>query len=618
MLNRQRRSYYLTIFLLVVLCRDYARADAYDPPPTYYSAATGTGATLKSQLNTIIKTGFTSLSYNSADTNLQITDADPNAPGHMLTAYDRTSVNVAAINPGGPIPGWDSGGTWNKEHTWPQSRQVGSSGPDYSDLFELRPTLTANNGNRGNANYGGAYGAQGDGLVSDGGTKYYPGDADAGMIAREEFYMAVRYDGTETATSDLELFNGDPTTAQGLGDLNRLIEWNYAAPPDLFERKRNQIIYDQFQHNRDPFTDHPEYVWSVFVNQTNNSQISIAGSTVNANGSSTRNIDMGRVFVNAAVPAAQAFTLNKSGTNGTYFGVTTSGAATSSLSGRFNNMRTNQTDSKLISVGLNTTTTAAGLKSGTVTIDNLDVTTGGGTGHGANDANDTFNVSLTVLDHSTPSFASSSALPSLTHDFGIVPIGVGSPAFTFDIYNLLATASYTANMDFDSVVPGGNSSAFTTDLAASAGSLVLAGGTGHTFTSSLTATSLGTFSASYSLNFSDEDISGALNKSMTLTLIGKTLLAGDYNGDSVVNAADYIAWRNSERQPVTAYSSADGNGDGVIDNADYDVWRTNFGLTAAGSGAGLATATIPEPASALLLLIASMALVPRRAERPAA
>ena len=83
--------------------------------PTYYSAATGTGASLKSQLNTIIKTGFTSLSYNSADTNLQITDADPNAPGHMLTAYDRTSVNVAAINPGGPIPGWDSGATWNKE-----------------------------------------------------------------------------------------------------------------------------------------------------------------------------------------------------------------------------------------------------------------------------------------------------------------------------------------------------------------------------------------------------------------------------------------------------------------------------------------------------------------------
>ena len=50
------------------------------------------------------------------------------------------------------------------------------------------------------------------------------------MIAREEFYMAVRYDGTEANTTDLELFNGDPSTSQGLGDLSRLIEWNYAAP----------------------------------------------------------------------------------------------------------------------------------------------------------------------------------------------------------------------------------------------------------------------------------------------------------------------------------------------------------------------------------------------------
>ena len=32
-------------------------ADAYDPPTTYYIAATGTGATLKSQLHTIVTTG---------------------------------------------------------------------------------------------------------------------------------------------------------------------------------------------------------------------------------------------------------------------------------------------------------------------------------------------------------------------------------------------------------------------------------------------------------------------------------------------------------------------------------------------------------------------------------
>ena len=45
--------------------------------------------------------------------------------------------------------------------------------------------LTANNGDRGNLNYGGAYGAQAAGIVSDGGLQILPGDADAGMIARE-------------------------------------------------------------------------------------------------------------------------------------------------------------------------------------------------------------------------------------------------------------------------------------------------------------------------------------------------------------------------------------------------------------------------------------------------
>ena len=63
------------------------------------------------------------------------------------------------------------------------------------------------------------------------------------------------------------------------------------------------------------------------------------------------------------------------------------------------------------------------------------------------------------------------------------------------------------------------------------------------------------------------------NKSITLTLTGHTFLAGDYNGDSIVDAADYVVWRHSQGASITAYAGADGNGDGVIDDADYDVWR---------------------------------------------
>ncbi|HVT26679.1 MAG TPA: endonuclease [Lacipirellulaceae bacterium] len=601
----------LAAFFTAACLSRIVRADAYDPPPTYYNTATGTGATLKQQLHNIID-GHTVMSYDAARTTLQVTDADPNQPGHMLTVYDRTSVDVSAINPGGPIPGWDSGTTWNREHTWPQSRGVGSSGPDSSDLFNLRPALTANNGDRGSLNFGGAFG-QSQGVVTDGGQMYwYPGNADAGMIARQEFYMAVRYDGSDASTLDLELGAGNVANPSGdtdpppqLGNLDRLLEWHYEAPPDSFERRRNQIIYDDYQHNRDPFTDHPEYVWSVFVNQANNSQVSILGTSVNADGSSTKTVDLGRVFVGSAVPAAQTFTLSKSGTDGTYYEVTSSGAATSSVAGRFNAFRTNQTDSASISVGLNTNTATSGLKTGAVTVDNLDITTGGGPGHGANDANDTFNISLTVLDHSTPSFSPASASVSLAHDFGNIAVGDTAPTFDFDVFDLFGSSSYTANMDFDSVTLSGDSSAFNTDLGTFAGSLQIGAGSSHTFASSLNVTSVGTFSATYTLMFSDEDLPGAQNKSLSLTLTGTVRLAGDYNDDGTVDAGDYLIWRRMFGQNgVAAYSGADGDGNTTVNQADYDVWRAHFGDTASSSGAGTkiaGSAVVPEPAGVWLM-----------------
>jgi hypothetical protein len=49
-----------------------------------------------------------------------------------------------------------------------------------------------------------------------------------------------------------------------------------------------------------------------------------------------------------------------------------------------------------------------------------------------------------------------------------------------------------------------------------------------------------------------------------------------YNGDGVVDAADYVVWRNAldSNDPV-----ADGNNDGVVDEDDYKLWKSNFGAT---------------------------------------
>ncbi len=81
--------------------------------------------------------------------------------------------------------------------------------------------------------------------------------------------------------------------------------------------------------------------------------------------------------------------------------------------------------------------------------------------------------------------------------------------------------------------------------------------------------------------------------------VGIASLAGDYNGDGTVNAADYTRWQDTLGQNVTAGSAADGNGDGTIDASDYGVWKTNFGTTsglAAASGAA-----VPEPTNLVLL-----------------
>lgn len=607
----RRRTIHLGLFLVALFAGRYAFADAYDPPASYYNTATGTGATLKSQLHNIID-DHTEVSYDSLRTALQVSDADPTNPNRIIVVYNnRVPINKPT---GGSIPGWDSGVTWNREHSWPQSRGVDSEAmPDGSDMHHVFPSKNSDNSTRSNLNFGGAFGAQSRGTVSDGGTKYYPGDLDAGMIARAQFYMAVRYDGGESGTENLELAAGNPSENQAkLGDLNRLIEWHYAAVPDDFERRRNQIIYDDYQHNRNPFVDRPEFVWSIFVDQANDSRITINGGTIDANGGSTREVNLGRVFKNSAVPAAQSFTLNKTGTDGTYFEVTTTGLATSSLTGRYNAFRTNQTDSKSINIGLNTNTATVGQRTGTVVINNLDVTTSGGLGRGANDANDQFNVNLTVLDHATPSFDSSSISTGLVHNFGEVTTAAASQVFSFDVFNFGTTPAFTANMDFDSVLTSGHTGILTTNAGALAGSLVLAGGAGQTFSAALSTAVAGSFSAAYTLRFSDENIAGAQNnKDLTLSLSGTVILAGDFNRDGTVDSSDYILWKKTYGMTVAAFSGADANGDTMVDALDLGWWQTNFGAIAGSGG----QSSVPEPCAMVVVALGWMLTLGRLRRR---
>jgi hypothetical protein len=83
---------------------------------------------------------------------------------------------------------------------------------------------------------------------------------------------------------------------------------------------------------------------------------------------------------------------------------------------------------------------------------------------------------------------------------------------------------------------------------------------------------------------------------------------GDYNGNHVVDAADYIIWRDRLNQSVPAGSGPDGSNNGFIDLADYTFWRSKFGNSAPGAASG-----VPEPAIALgMAFIAFIAAASRR------
>jgi hypothetical protein len=79
-------------------------------------------------------------------------------------------------------------------------------------------------------------------------------------------------------------------------------------------------------------------------------------------------------------------------------------------------------------------------------------------------------------------------------------------------------------------------------------------------------------------------------------------LAGDYNANGIVDAADYTLWR--DLLGSTTDLRADGDRNGTVDPGDYLVWKATFGNRAAiGSAIGEVPAT-PEPAGATLTIIA--------------
>ncbi|KOX24577.1 ribonuclease [Saccharothrix sp. NRRL B-16348] len=225
---------------------------------TYYRNALGkTGASLKTALNGIVRTN-TKLSYDQVWEALKVTDQDPNNSANVILLYTGRSQSKTT-NGGDPDD-------WNREHVWAKSHgDFGTATGPGTDIHHLRPTDVSVNATRGNKDFdlGGSAVGEAPGNYTDA-DSWEPRNAVKGDVARMLFYMAVRYEGGD-GYPNLEMNdNVNNGTAPYHGRLSVLLRWNAQDPPDAFEKRRNQVIYDSYQRNRNPFIDHPEWAASIW------------------------------------------------------------------------------------------------------------------------------------------------------------------------------------------------------------------------------------------------------------------------------------------------------------------------------------------------------------------
>nr|WP_227467964.1 endonuclease [Nocardioides lijunqiniae] len=237
-----------------------------DPPTgggahdaTYWAPAIGkTGPALESALHAIISRGVTRLSYDQVWGALRDTDEDPANPANVIELY--TGDSISENDNGGGVQ------QWNREHVWAKSHgDFGTATGPGTDIHHLRPEDVTVNSDRGNLDFddGGTENDEAPGNYADA-DSWEPRDEVKGDVARMILYMSVRYEGGD-GFPDLEVndtvSNG---SAPGHGRLSTLLEWNAQDPPSAFERRRNDVIFEDYQHNRNPFIDHPEWADAIW------------------------------------------------------------------------------------------------------------------------------------------------------------------------------------------------------------------------------------------------------------------------------------------------------------------------------------------------------------------
>ncbi|RYH15764.1 hypothetical protein EON65_31155 [archaeon] len=242
----------------------------------YYQGIDPSGSNLKEQLHVLISNHTVYsyddvwLAFSDVDVYLPTYPCDQNA-SHIPDVYSSYCWSTDKVTPGGECGNYKKeGDCFNREHLWPKAWFGGfdMGANAQTDLFELWPSDGYVNGLRGDLPFGpvdpdtATYKSTNGCLIGTCSQVDYQGKCFEpvswlkGDFARSYFYLSTAYLGMWDCCDTPGTLNSSikPWMEKLLRD------WHANDPVDTFERERNDEIFNQWQHNRNPYIDHPEWV----------------------------------------------------------------------------------------------------------------------------------------------------------------------------------------------------------------------------------------------------------------------------------------------------------------------------------------------------------------------
>ena len=241
--------------------------DFYTGKNTYETFAamdggTGTSSAPSSALYSSLKSFMSSkqtyqTSYNATRDLYKYTDCTLGDSSSISSFYSGVAIG----------PDWDGGATWNREHTWPNSKGD-ASGNGENDIMMLRPASVSENSSRGNKAYGESSGYYNPNSES-GGKHDLRGD-----VSRIMLYVYVRWENT-----------GSMWGSSGvIQSLDVLLKWMEEDPVDTWEMGRNDSV-ESITGTRNVFVDYPELAWLLFGEEIPSDMTTPSGMAKNGSGS---------------------------------------------------------------------------------------------------------------------------------------------------------------------------------------------------------------------------------------------------------------------------------------------------------------------------------------------